>query len=76
MERYLCMLSLLALGNAVVFPKEFETKLQSFIEASMKCHHIPGMTLSIVQGKESYYAFHLILTVFTLSIGCLLSYMS
>ena len=40
--------------NDVVFKPEFETKLRSFINASMECHQVPGMTLAVVKGKIDY----------------------
>ena len=38
-------LTVFSLSNAAVFSSEFETKLQTFIDSSMKCRHIPSMTL-------------------------------
>ena len=43
-------LTLLSLCYASVLSPDFETKLQTIIDASMKCRHIPGMTLSVVKG--------------------------
>ena len=39
--------------HASIFSPDFETKLQTFIDASIKCRHVPGMTLSVVKGKIS-----------------------
>ena len=50
LKGYLCSLFLLAVSNAAIFSPEFEKKLDSYIEASRRCHYIPGMTLSVVKG--------------------------
>ena len=34
-----------------MFTPEFETNLTAFINASMACRLIPGMTLTVVKGK-------------------------
>ena len=36
--------------STIVTP-EFEDELRSFINASMECRLIPGMTLTVVKGK-------------------------
>ena len=51
MSRYLGLFLLLSVSNGTLLQPEVRARVQSFIEASMKCHHIPGMTLSIVEGK-------------------------
>ena len=57
MDRFLFLLfvfssaELFALSNGEVFSPEFEKDLKAYVEASMKCHHIPGMTLSVVKGN-------------------------
>ena len=53
MKSIICFVSLFSLATAVVLDPDFEKKLVSFVEASMKCHHIAGMTLAIVKGKSS-----------------------
>ena len=51
MDRYLGLFLLLSVSNGTLLQPEVKARVQPFIEASMKCHHIPGMTLSIVEGK-------------------------
>ena len=51
MDRYLGLFLLLSVSHGTLLQPEVKARVQSFIEASMKCHHIPGMTLSIVEGK-------------------------
>ena len=56
----LCLFS--SLSNAFIFAPdkdglfdtEFKTKLRSFINISMECHHIPGMTLAVVKGEFQF----------------------
>ena len=50
-------LLLFTLGYGAVFTPELEMDIRSFINVSMKCHHIPGMTLTVVKGK-SFITFH------------------
>ena len=38
-------------GHATVFDQDVEQKVKSYIDVSMKCRNIPGMTLSVVKGK-------------------------
>ena len=52
MKSIICFVSLFSLVTAVVLGPDFEKQLVSFVEASMKCHHIAGMTLAIVKGKS------------------------
>ena len=47
----LYLATLFSVSHASIFSSDFETKLQAFIGASMKCRHIPGMTLAVVKGK-------------------------
>ena len=49
--RHVCLLKLLTLSHGAIFSADFETNLISYIETSMKCHNVPGMTLSVVKGK-------------------------
>ena len=51
MGRYLGLFLLLSVSHGTSLQPEVKAKVQSFIEASMECHHIPGMTLSIIEGK-------------------------
>ena len=51
MDRYLGLFLLLSVSHGTSLEPEVKAKVQSFIKASMECHHIPGMTLSIVEGK-------------------------
>ena len=51
MGSYLGLFLLLSVSNGTLLQPEVKARVQSFIEASMECHHIPGMTLSIVEGK-------------------------
>ena len=57
LNRHIYLLFFLTLSYAAVFSPEFERKLNSYIEASMKCHHIPGMTLSVVKGRHFFIFF-------------------
>ena len=41
----------LTLSQGAIFSPDFETKIVSYIEESMKCHNVPGMTLSVVKGN-------------------------
>lgn len=47
----LIFLQFLTVYSSIVTP-EFETELRSFINASMECRLIPGMTLAVVKGDE------------------------
>ena len=44
-------------SHAAIFTPEFQRELVSYIEDSMKCHHVPGMTLSVVKGKYVLHVF-------------------
>ena len=35
-----------------IFSTQFETTLNSYIETSMKCHRVPGMTSAVVKSKQ------------------------
>ena len=48
----LCIQSALLISHAVVFDGMFEKELDSFIDTSMKCHNVPGFTLSVIKGNE------------------------
>ena len=48
----LCIQGVLLISNAAVFDQGFEKRLYSFVENSMKCHNVPGFTLSVVKGDE------------------------
>lgn len=54
MKVFLCVLVLILSSDGEVFPPTLEQKIRSYIEASMTCHHIPGMTLAVVKGKHLY----------------------
>ena len=52
------LFSVLILGSvtgAAVFRQDVEKEIVAMIDASMKCHHIPGMTLSVVKGMCIYF---------------------
>ena len=38
-------------NEAAVFTSEFEGELQLFIEKTIQCRHVPGLTLTVVKGK-------------------------
>ena len=40
-------------SNGRIFSPDAERDIRAFVEASMKCHHIPGMTLSVVKGRPN-----------------------
>ena len=45
------LLFVVGVSQGVVFTPEFEAELRSFIDVSMDCRRIPGMTLTVVKGK-------------------------
>ena len=51
----LVLFTMVSTGESAVLSSEFEAALDSFIQTSMKCHHIPGMTLAIVKGLSKLY---------------------
>ena len=50
MEVFLIFMLLFIPSDGRIFSPEIVRDIRSFVEASMKCHHIPGMTLSVVKG--------------------------
>ena len=38
-------------NEAAVFTTEFEVELQHFVETTIQCRHVPGLTLTVVKGK-------------------------
>ena len=48
----LVLLSVLLTVHGAVFDQSFERDLESFVENSMKCHEVPGYTLSVVKGGD------------------------
>lgn len=38
------------LNTEEIFDTTFENDLDKFVEKTMECHHIPGLTLSVVKG--------------------------
>ena len=51
MKSFLLFVILLIPSDGRIFSPDIERDIRSFTDASMKCHHIPGMTLSVVKGK-------------------------
>ena len=49
--KFLCLFGFFVHCRALMFSAEFNRKLVIFVQESVKCHHVPGMTLSIVKGK-------------------------
>ena len=49
-----CVFSVVSPSWAEVFTPEFESNLDSFVKAVMTCRHIPGLTLSVVKGNETW----------------------
>ena len=49
------LFTMVSTGDSAVLTSEFEATLDSFIQTSMKCHYIPGMTLAIVKGMSKSY---------------------
>ena len=39
-------------GEAAVFPSDFEEELDDYVTRVMDCHHVPGLTLSVVWNNE------------------------
>ena len=58
MEKIVISLYLLLLlvrpGYQNVFTPSLEANIRSFINASMECRHVPGMTLTVVKGKGHF----------------------
>ena len=52
MALWILYVLLLPCVRGAIFSTQFETALNSYIETSMKCHHVPGMTLAVVKGKQ------------------------
>lgn len=54
MEKIVIYLLLLLVrpGYQNVFTPSLEANIRSFINASMECRHVPGMTLTVVKGDE------------------------
>ena len=46
-------LILLNYTSATLFTVDAERDVRSFINASMNCHHIPGMTIAVVKGNRA-----------------------
>ena len=53
MERHVCGIVLLVtLTSAAIFENSnIELDVEEFVEKTMDCRHIPGMTISIVKGQ-------------------------
>ena len=49
-------------AEGAILSSKFEASLNSFIQTSMKCHHIPGMTLAIVKGISVIIIFFLLIS--------------
>ena len=45
---------LFRINYGAVFTPEFELDLRSFINTGMDCRRIPGMTLTVVKGKNFF----------------------
>ena len=42
------------LSHAAVFTPETETDIRAYINTSMNCRRIPGMTLAVVKGNTRF----------------------
>ena len=47
-----CLFALFTLTQGAIFSADAEKRITSYVETSMKCHNIPGMTLSVVKGNN------------------------
>jgi hypothetical protein len=52
---FLCILKQSYSEN--IFDEAFEQDLEKFVEKTMECRHIPGLTLSVVKGILIYFRF-------------------
>jgi len=68
MERHVCgIVFIVTLTSAAIFENSnMELDVEEFVEKTMECRHIPGMTISIVKGQGSQRIQFRFLTTFTL----------
>ncbi|XP_046558560.1 penicillin-binding protein 4-like [Haliotis rubra] len=50
----LLIMSAVSAGSAGVFTDDEASKVEMFVEEVMRCRHIPGLTLAVVKGSETW----------------------
>ncbi|KAL3878900.1 hypothetical protein ACJMK2_031226 [Sinanodonta woodiana] len=54
MEKLCIFMMLFGILQAHVFESNIEKDIEMFIKETMRCHHVPGLTLAVVSGNQSW----------------------